>query len=97
YEEYFATCRGYGIGVTTILQTLTQLQDHYHREKAESIFGNCSVQICMNAANNTTAKYFSNLLGKATDKGQTKNKSCSKNTSQEGGNRIHSENEYYTR
>ncbi|MGO3021573.1 MAG: VirD4-like conjugal transfer protein, CD1115 family, partial [Lactococcus cremoris] len=27
YEEFLATCRGYGIGVSTILQTLTQLQD----------------------------------------------------------------------
>src|SRR5690625_936367 len=96
YEEFLATCRGYGIGVTTILQTLTQLQDRYNREKAESILGNCSVQICMNAANNTTAKYFSDLLGKATVKVQTENKSSSKNTSQEGGNRSHSENESYT-
>ena len=66
YEEFLATCRGYGIGVSTIIQTLTQLQDKYNKEKAESILGNCSIQICMNAANNTTAKYFSDLLGKAT-------------------------------
>ncbi|MDN6292222.1 MAG: type IV secretory system conjugative DNA transfer family protein [Tetragenococcus halophilus] len=96
YERFLATCRGYGIGVTTILQTLTQLQDRYNKEQAESILGNCSVQICMNAANNTTAKYFSDLLGKATVKVQTENKSSSKNTSQEGGNRSHSENESYS-
>jgi len=96
YEVFLATCRGYGIGVTTILQTLTQLQDRYNKEKAESILGNCSVQICMNAANNTTAKYFSDLLGKATVKVQTENKSSSKNTNQDGSNTSHSENESYS-
>ncbi len=28
YENFLATCRGYGIGVATIIQTLTQLQDN---------------------------------------------------------------------
>lgn len=97
YEEFLATCRGYGIGVTTILQTLTQLQDKYNKEKAESILGNCSVQICMNAANHTTAKYFSDLLGKATVKVETENKSSSKNTGQkDGGSTSSSENESYS-
>lgn len=96
YEEFLATCRGYGIGVATIIQTLTQLQDKYNREKAESILGNCSIQICMNAANNTTAKYFSELLGKATVKVATSNKSSSKNTKQEGSSTSHSDNEGYS-
>lgn len=96
YEEFLATCRGYGIGVATIIQTLTQLQDKYNKEKAESILGNCSIQVCMNAANNTTAKYFSDLLGKATVKINTENKSSSKNSKQEGGSTSHSENESYS-
>lgn len=96
YEEFLATCRGYGIGVATILQSLTQLQDKYNREKAESILGNCSVQICMNASNNTTAKYFSDLLGKTTVKVETSNLSKSKQTSKEGGSTSHSDNESYS-
>ena len=96
YEEFLATCRGYGIGVATIIQSITQLQDKYNKEKAESILGNCSVKICMNAANNTTAKYFSDLLGKATVKVQTSNKSSSKNTKQEGSSSSHSDNEGYS-
>ena len=96
YEEFLATCRGYGIGVSTIIQSLTQLQDKYNKEKAESILGNCSIQICMNAANNTTAKYFSDLLGKATVKVETENKSSSKNTDQKGNSNSHSENESYS-
>ena len=96
YEEFLATCRGYGIGVATIIQTLTQLQDKYNKEKAESILGNCSIQICMNAANNTTAKYFSDLLGKATVKVETENKSSSKNSKQDGSSTSQSENESYS-
>ncbi|EGP5098951.1 conjugal transfer protein [Enterococcus faecium] len=96
YEEFLATCRGYGIGVATIIQTLTQLQDRYNKEKAESILGNCSIQICMNAANNTTAKYFSDLLGKATVKVETSNRSSSKNAKQEGSSTSTSDNESYS-
>lgn len=77
YEEFLATCRGYGIGVTTICQTLTQLQALYGREKAESILGNHAVKICLNAANDVTAKYFSELLGKATVKVETGSESTS--------------------
>jgi len=97
YEEFLATCRGYGIGVATILQSLTQLQDKYNREKAESILGNCSVQICMNASNNTTAKHFSGLLGKTTVKVETSNQSSSRNTGQkDGGSTSSSDNESYS-
>ena len=77
YEEFLATCRGYGIGVTTICQTLTQLQALYGREKAESILGNHAVKICLNAANDVTAKYFSDLLGKSTVKVETGSESTS--------------------
>ncbi|MBZ1527724.1 conjugal transfer protein [Leuconostoc citreum] len=77
YEEFLATCRGYGIGVTTICQTLTQLQALYGKEKAESILGNHAVKICLNAANDVTAKYFSDLLGKSTVKVETGSESTS--------------------
>lgn len=77
YEEFLATCRGYGIGVTTICQTLTQLQALYGKDKAESILGNHAVKICLNAANDVTAKYFSDLLGKSTVKVETGSQSTS--------------------
>ena len=77
YEEFLATCRGYGIGVTTICQTLTQLQALYGKGKAESILGNHAVKICLNAANDVTAKYFSDLLGKSTVKVETGSESTS--------------------
>ena len=77
YEEFLATCRGYGIGVTTICQTITQLQALYGKDKAESILGNHAVKICLNAANEVTAKYFSDLLGQATVKVKTGSESTS--------------------
>ncbi|MEE1130245.1 MAG: type IV secretory system conjugative DNA transfer family protein [Caryophanon sp.] len=95
YEEFLATCRGYGIGVMTIVQTITQLQDKYKDKKAESILGNCAVKICLNAANETTAKYFSNLMGDATVKVATQGKS--KNRGSDKSSSSMSDNESYTR
>ncbi|MFC5714386.1 VirD4-like conjugal transfer protein, CD1115 family [Thalassorhabdus alkalitolerans] len=78
YEKFLATCRGYGIGVATIVQNLTQLQAIYGREKAESILGNCAVKICLGNVNETSAKYFLEQMGKATVKVETG--STSRNT-----------------
>jgi len=75
YEEFLATCRGYGISVATIIQTISQLQDRYGDKKAESILGNCGVKICLNAANRTTATYFKDLLDKTTVKVDTESES----------------------
>lgn len=77
YEEFLATCRGYGIGVSTIVQSITQLQSLYGKDKAESILGNNAVKICMNASNEATAKYFSDLLGQATVKVKSGSESTS--------------------
>ena len=77
YEEFLATCRGYGIGVSTICQSLTQMQALYGKDKAESILGNNAVKICMNATNEATAEYFSDLLGQATVKVRSGSQSTS--------------------
>ncbi|WP_373756992.1 VirD4-like conjugal transfer protein, CD1115 family [Streptococcus ferus] len=86
FEEFLATCRGYGIGVMTICQTITQLEDKYNKEKAESILGNHNIKICLTASNKRTADYFSGLLGKTTVKVETENKSKTK--SREGSKSI---------
>lgn len=75
YEEFLATCRGYGISVATIIQTISQLQDRYGDKKAESILGNCGIKLCLNAANRTTATYFKDLLDKTTVKVDTESES----------------------
>lgn len=81
YEKFLATCRGYGIGVLTIVQSITQLQEKYGREQAESILGNCGTKICLGNVNETTAKYFSGLMGKTTAKMETGSISKSKGQS----------------
>lgn len=93
YEEFLATCRGYGIGVSTIVQSITQLQALYGKDKAESILGNHAVKICMNASNEETAKYFSNLLGKATVKVKSGSQSLGEG---KNASRSHSDSYNYT-
>lgn len=78
YEIFLATCRGYRIACCTILQNNTQLMDKYGKDKAESILGNCAIKICLGNVNDTTASYFSNLMGKATIKVETGGRSISK-------------------
>jgi type IV secretion system protein VirD4 len=78
YETFLATCRGYGIACCTIIQNITQLQEKYGREQAESILGNCGIKLCLGNVNDTTAKYFSELAGKTTVKVETSSKSTSK-------------------
>lgn len=78
YEKFLATCRGYGIACCTIVQNITQLQEKYGREQAESILGNCGIKLCLGNVNDTTAKYFSELIGKTTVKVQTSSRSTSK-------------------
>ncbi|KKE78670.1 conjugal transfer protein [Bacilli bacterium] len=91
YEEFLATCRGYGIGVATIVQNITQLQAIYGKEKAESILGNCAVKICLGGVNETSAKYFSDLMDKATVKVETGSVSHSK-----GKNESNSSSDSYS-
>jgi len=91
YEEFLATCRGYGIGVATIVQNITQLQALYGKEKAESILGNCAVKICLGGVNETSAKYFSDLMDKATVKVETGSTSHSK-----GKNESNSSSDSYS-
>ena len=71
YEKFLATCRGYGIACCTVLQNISQLQDKYGKEQAESILGNCGVKLCLGNVNDTTAEYFSRLAGKSTIKVDT--------------------------
>jgi len=77
YEKFLATCRGYDIACCTVLQNITQLQDKYGKEQAESIIGNCGVKLCLGNVNDTTAQYFSRLIGKSTVKVETGSDSIS--------------------
>ncbi|GAF66443.1 hypothetical protein BTS2_3344 [Bacillus sp. TS-2] len=86
YEEFLATCRGYRIACCTILQNHTQMMDKYGKDKAESILGNCAIKICLGNVNGTTAKYFTEELGKATVKVETGGHSVSSGKSGSSSN-----------
>lgn len=81
YEEILATCRGYGISISTVVQSLGQLIDKYSKDKAEAIMGNNSLQYVMGVSDKFTAEYFSDHIGKTTI--QTQSSSISK--SRQGG------------
>jgi type IV secretion system protein VirD4 len=67
YEEILATCRSYGISISTIVQSIGQLIDKYRsKEKAEAIVGNCSLRYLLGVGDKLTAEYFSELVGKTT-------------------------------
>ena len=78
FEEFLATCRGYRIACSVILQNHSQMIDKYGREKAESILGNCAFKLCLGNVNESTATYFSNLTGKTTVKVDTQGHSVSR-------------------
>lgn len=78
YEEFLATCRGYGIGVTTILQDIPKIRSIYTKERADSILGLHAVKICLSASEKETANFFRDLLGKATVKVETGSESTNR-------------------
>lgn len=81
YEEILATCRGYGISASTIVQSMGQLIDKYQsKEKAEAIVGNCSLRFLLGVGDQLTADYFSNLIGKTTISVKSRSSSKSKGT-----------------
>lgn len=77
YEEFLATCRGYRISVTTIVQSLSQLNDKYGKDKAESILGNHATKVCLGNVNTATAEYFQKELGNTTVEFETSGSSSS--------------------
>ncbi|SFX74525.1 Type IV secretory system Conjugative DNA transfer [Thermoactinomyces sp. DSM 45891] len=78
YEEILATCRGYGISSSTIVQSIGQLISKYSKEKADAIIGNCSLRYLLGVGDKLTAEYFSHLIGKTTV--ETRSSSSSKNS-----------------
>ena len=65
FDKKLATMRSYKISCTIILQSLGQLKTMY-KDEWETIMGNCDTKIFLGGNDETTTKYLSNLLGKAT-------------------------------
>lgn len=95
YEQFLATCRGYRISVSTIVQSIPQLQELYGEKKAKAVIGNHAIRICLGGVEETTAEYFSRLCGDTTIKVYTGGTSESK-TSTKTTNRSGSKSESYS-
>lgn len=75
YENFLATCRGYRISVSTVIQSIPQLNFLYTPQKAQAIIGNHAIRICLGGVETETAKYFSELVGDTTVKVYTEGES----------------------
>ncbi|HHW5163290.1 TPA: VirD4-like conjugal transfer protein, CD1115 family [Staphylococcus aureus] len=77
YEETLATCRKYRIGISTIVQSISQAVDKYNKDKANAIIGNHAVILCLGNVNNDTAKYIKEELGNTTVEYETSSEGSS--------------------
>ena len=67
-EDGISRLSGYGIDFVLVLQNLTQLQNIYGREQAQTIIGNCTYEYYLNIQDIDTAKHVSQTLGQQTVK-----------------------------
>ena len=65
FEQTLATCRKYNISCTIILQNIAQLKGMFEKTW-ENITGNCDTFLYLGGNEQSTHKYVSELLGKAT-------------------------------
>lgn len=95
YEQFLATCRGYRIAVSTLIQSIPQMQELYGDKKAKAIIGNHAIKICLGGVEETTAEYFSRQVNDTTIKVYTGGTSESK-ASAKANNRSGSKSESYS-
>ena len=66
FTKKISTVRSRGIGITICIQGLNQLKLLYPNGEWENIINGCAVQILLGAYENTTAKYYSDMIGDCT-------------------------------
>lgn len=75
FEQTLSTCRSYNISCSIILQNIAQIKGMFEKTW-ENIIGNCDTFLYLGGNEQSTHKYISELLGKATidtrTSGQTK-------------------------
>ena len=87
FAQKLSTMRSYNISCTIILQGLGQIKAMY-KDDYDTLISNCDTKIFLGGNDETTTKYISGILGKATITSQSrgnskgKEKSTSKNFSQ---------------
>ena len=58
------TIRGYGVSLSIILQTISQLETKYGLATSKSILGAFNTSLCLDSSDPYTAEYFSKLAGR---------------------------------
>lgn len=66
FDGTITTVRSRKIGITTVLQTLGQLQDMYPGMAYDTILGSMTTKILLRAGDETTSKYFTMICGQQT-------------------------------
>jgi len=61
------TIRGYGVSLSIVLQTISQLEEKYTRSGALAIQGAMNTNVCLSGADPATANYFSDVSGRVRD------------------------------
>ena len=64
FQSIANTARGYGISLSLVLQSISQLELRYGSAEADAIQGAVNTYMCMNSSDMKTTEYFSNLIGK---------------------------------
>ena len=82
FDKKLSVMRSYGISASIILQSRSQLQDLYGKEKAASIIGNCDTEIFLGGKDLNTLKELSESLGKKTIDAVTTSKTYSSQNSE---------------
>lgn len=62
------TIRGYGVSLSIILQSISQLAMRYGQKTSEAIQGAFNTNICLSASDPVTANYFSDLSGRVRER-----------------------------
>ena len=66
FTQKISAARSRNIGITMIIQTITQLYQNYSKDVANTILGCCSTLICLGVNDPVTIKYFVDYLGETT-------------------------------
>lgn len=66
FDNFLTVVRGYRVGVTMGIQSISQLDDLYGKDKAKTIVNSCANYIIMPRIGVDDAKYFSGMLGTTT-------------------------------
>ncbi|MGI1671638.1 MAG: type IV secretory system conjugative DNA transfer family protein [Neptuniibacter sp.] len=68
FASVATTIRGYGVSLSLILQSISQLAMRYGQEGAKTIQGAINTNICLSASDPETANFFSELSGKVRER-----------------------------